>query len=144
MVTPLWFTREIFLGDSGPDVRVVRRKLGFLEDGPYDLAVQQKVMGMARKTGTATSGEVNAGVATALGETEAAKAGNLPQWYTREIALWEEGEDVRSVRRILGLGDSDNRYDPDAEAATRRFQSSLGLPLTGKVDQATARHLGEV
>lgn len=144
MITPLWFTREIFLGDSGPDVKVVRRKLGFLEDGPYDLAVQQKVMGMARKTGTQTSGEVNSAVADKLGETEANKAGTLPGWYTREVGLWEEGEDVRSVRRILGLGDSDNRFDPDAESAVRRLQSSLGLPLTGKVDEPLARHLGEV
>jgi peptidoglycan hydrolase-like protein with peptidoglycan-binding domain len=143
-VTPKWFYRIIELDMTGADVKVVRRKLGFLEDGPYDRAVQQKVMGMARKTNIKTEGEVNEDVAEALGESAANRSELTPEWFTREIGLWEEGEDVRSVRYLLGLGDNDNRLDPDAESAVKRFQSSRGLPTTGRVDLDTAREIGDM
>jgi peptidoglycan hydrolase-like protein with peptidoglycan-binding domain len=142
-VTPLWYKREITLGMEGPDVRVVRRKLGFIEDGPYDRSVQQKVVGMARKRNVETDGEVNPEVAEMIGETEANQEEVAPVWWTREIDLWEEGEDVRELRVILGLGDRDNRYDPDAEALVRQFQSAHHLPISGKVDIDTARAIGE-
>jgi peptidoglycan hydrolase-like protein with peptidoglycan-binding domain len=142
-MTPLWYTRVIELGMTGPDVKVVRRKLGFLADGPYDQAVQQRVMGMSRRTNTNTDGEVNEDVAAVLGESAVNDSGLAPEWFTREIGLWEEGEDVRAVREILGLGSNDNRFDPDAEAALKRFQSSARLATTGRVDETTAIRMGD-
>lgn len=141
--TPLWFKRTIALGMTGADVKVVRRKLGFPADGPYDRAVQQKVIGLSRKARTKTDGEVNEDVAKDLGESAVNRSEVTPNWWVREIGLWEEGDDVRSLRKILGLGDNDNRFDPDAEAAVKRYQSDNGFEPTGKVDVDLARHIGE-
>ncbi len=142
-MTPLWFKRTIVLGMTGSDVRVVRRKMGFPEDGPYDRAVQQKVIGLARKRKVDTDGEVNEEVADTLGESEANRSVTTPSWWTRPLGLWDEGDDVRSLRRILGLGDADNRYDPDLESAVKRYQSDKDLPVTGEVDVDLARVIGE-
>lgn len=143
-MTPLWFKRRIVLGMYGPDVDVVRRKLG-LEPGPYDRTTMEKVKGMARRDKIETNGEVDELVAERLGESEANQRVVTPSWWYRELEMRrDEGEDVRSLRKILGLGDADNRFDADLEAAVRRFQSGLGLEPTGKVDVDLARQIGEV
>jgi peptidoglycan hydrolase-like protein with peptidoglycan-binding domain len=142
-MTPLWFRRELHIGDEGPDVRIVRRKLGLPPDGPYDSIVAERIRGMGRHAKVNTDGEVNADVAEALGEAEATKAGLAPEWFTRELELWNEGEDVRALRNILGLGTADDRYDPDAEAAVRRFQSANKLRSTGRVTEKLAQLLGD-
>lgn len=145
MAIPLWYKREITLGAMGPDVRVVRRKLGFEENGPYDRAVQAKVMGVARKAKIGTLGEVNEDVAEELGE--AADSNQAPSWWSRaddyEYQLWDEGEDVRALNKALGFTDGDNRFHPEHEAAVRRLQSAKGLVLTGRVNQDLAKVLGE-
>lgn len=125
------------LGDTGPDVRIVRRKLGFDPDGSYD----QQVMEIIRVMNG--NGEVDSTVAKRLGEAASVAAGLMPEWYRRKLELWHEGEDVRTVRGLLGLGTRDNRFDPDAESAVRRLQSAAGAPVTGQVDEETARLLGE-
>ena len=140
---PLWFKRDILLGMSGPDVDVIRRKLG-LAPGHYDRAAMEKVLGVARRAKVQTNGEVNEAVADLIGESEANKAETTPEWFTRPLdGLWLEGEDVRSLRRILGFTNNDNRYDPDTEAAVKRLQSGLGLEPTGFVDVDLARKIGE-
>jgi hypothetical protein len=145
MAIPLWYKREISLGAMGPDVRVVRRKLGFSEDGPYDRAVQAKVMGVARKRKIDTDGEVNEDVAEELGP--AADESQPPTWWARpadyEYQLWDEGEDVRALNKALGFTDNDNRFHPEQEAAVRQLQSAKGFTLTGRVNQDLARHIGE-
>lgn len=143
---PLWFRRDIHLGDTGADVRVVRRKVGLTDDGPYDRATQMRVIGLSRARKIKTAGEVNEAVAEELGASESEKAGLLPEWFTREkpIELWDSGDDVLAVRSLLGLPTHDNRYEPDTEAAVLRFQSERGLPLTGQVGEPEARLLGEV
>lgn len=127
---------------TGPDVDVVRRKLG-LGPGPYDITTQRMVLAVARKSKIASDGEVNREVAEKLGPSAAEAAGLGPGWYTRPIImLFEEGEDVRALRGRLGLGTNDNRFDPDAEAAVRRIQSANDLPVTGLVDERTAKVIG--
>jgi murein L,D-transpeptidase YcbB/YkuD len=141
--TPLWFRRTLRYGDAGPDVEIVRRKLGLDPRGRYDDICMELVRGLARKRQVNSDGEVNESVAGELGETSV--SGLTPEWYTRELQLWFEGDDVRTARALLGVPGmrGENRYDPDAEAAVRRFQSKHGLRLTGLLDETTARYLGE-
>lgn len=144
MTTPLWFKRELNIGDEGPDVRVVRRKLGLPDDGPYDRIVAERIRGMAKQKNVKSKGEVNADVATALGESAANEAGLTPEWYTRDLQLWFQGEDVRALRRILNVpAAEDDRYDPDIEAAVRRFQSAHDLPVDGLVTADLAILIGD-
>jgi len=89
--------------------------------------------------GKKVTGNVDKETANVIGET----ADVNPDWFTSPIdSMFREGEDVRMARGLLGLGLRDNRWDPDAEAACRRYQSAEGLPVTGFVDEATARSLG--
>lgn len=144
MTVPRWFKRELYIGDEGPDVRVVRRKLGLPDEGPYDRIVAERIRGMAKHKNIETDGEVNADVAEALGESAVNLAGLTPEWYVRDLQLWFEGEDVRALRGILGVPNvEDDRYDPDLEAAVRRFQSANGLPVDGLVTADLAVLLGE-
>jgi peptidoglycan hydrolase-like protein with peptidoglycan-binding domain len=144
---PLWFWRSIFSGDFGPDVQVVQRKLGLEPTGWYDRSTMERVIGMARKQNIRTNGEVNEDVAVALGESEANKSGLTPQWYVESFGpadlFSKSGPDVRAVRVILGLGGNDDRYDPDLEAAVRRFQSQHDRHPDGIVDEDLAKILGE-
>ena len=142
MTVPLWFKRTIVPGDTGPDVDAVRRKLG-LGPGPYDQITISRVRGLMSKFGYASDGEIDRVAAIHIGETAVNDAGLAPDWYRRPVGLWDEGEDVRAVRGILGLGGEDNRYDPDCEAAVKRFQSSKRIEPTGEIDEETARLLGE-
>lgn len=133
------------MGDDGPDVRVVRRKIGLPDDGPYDRIAVERIKGMARHKNVATDGTVTEGVAQMLGESAANAAGLTPQWYERDLQLWFQGEDVLAVRQILQVDNlADDRYDPDLEAAVRRFQSSQGLDVDGLVTADLAMLLGEV
>lgn len=137
---PLWFRRVIKIGDEGADVRVVRRKLGLFPDGPFDRACIERIKFMAKDSKVEV---VDEAVATMLGESEANKAGLTPEWFTRPLELHSIGEDVRALRRVLGVWD-DNRFEVDCEAAVRRFQSANGLDPDGKVDEALARKLGDL
>jgi peptidoglycan hydrolase-like protein with peptidoglycan-binding domain len=142
-VIPHWYRRDIEIGDTGPDVDIVLRKLGE-PPGSYTPAAAEKVRGLARKRKITTDGEVNAPVAKALGPS--ASADLTPVWYVdhgRPYDLWDEGEDVRTLRGLLGLSTLDDRYDPDVEAAVRRFQTQHQLLPTGRVDQELAKLIGE-
>lgn len=144
MTTPLWFKRELHIGDEGPDVRIVRRKVGLPDDGPYDIITAERIRGVGKQKKIQTDGEVNADVATALGESAANKAGLAPEWYTRDLQLWFEGDDVLALRKILDVPNTtDNRFDPDLEAAVRRFQSGAGIPVDGLVDADLAKLIGD-
>jgi murein L,D-transpeptidase YcbB/YkuD len=141
-MVPSWYKRIVDVGMTGPDVDIVRRKLG-LGPGPYDSTTERMVASLARSKKIASNGEVNKEVAEHLGPSAAEAAGLGPGWYTRPIEqMFQEGEDVRALRERLGLGDYDNRFDADAEAAVRRIQSANDLPVTGLVDEATARIIG--
>lgn len=139
-MTPSWWHREIGVGDRGHDVQIVRRLIAAPPSDTYDEEDAVAVRGTQNKNGLPVTGTVDEKTAEALGEP--ADAGLLPTWFTRTLALWEMGPDVRRVRELLDLPD-DDRYDPDAEAAVRRLQSANGLPLTGELGEAEALLLGE-
>lgn len=140
---PLWFKRELDLGDEGPDVRVVRRKVGLPDEGPYDRIVSERVRGLAKHLKLDSHGEVNADLAIALGESAANRAALTPEWYVRDLAPGFEGEDVAALRQILGLLPADSRYGPDLDAAVRRFQSARGLQVDGLVNADLAILIGD-
>lgn len=142
MTVPLWFRRDITLGMTGYDVDVVRAKLGFIRGLPYDRSTMQMVIGLARKRNIDTDGEVNQDVAEELGD--AADAAQTPEWFPadgRPIQLWDEGEHVRTLNKLLGFTDNDNRFHPEHEAAVRRLQSALDLPVTGQVNADLSRRI---
>ena len=137
---PLWFRRVIREGDVGADVNVVRRKLGMYPEGPFDRAVIERIRYMAKDSTVTVVDEV---VAEKLGESAANAAGLLPAWFERPLELHDVGEDVRALRKVLGVWD-DNRYEVDCESAVRRYQSQQGKIPDGKVDEDLARALGDV
>lgn len=139
---------------SGPDVDVVRRKLGFPEAGKYDRSVQAKVMGVAKKRGIETRGEVNQDVAEELGP--AADEDQAPEWWPedrRDLKQFDMGPEVKELNKLLNaragmrqgepqaLDEGDDRFREDTEAAVKRFQSSKGLDPTGIVDLNLAKSL---
>jgi peptidoglycan hydrolase-like protein with peptidoglycan-binding domain len=138
----MWFQRTIFSGDFGEDVRVVQRKLGMEPTGWYDNSTRERVIGMARKNGIETNGEVNADVAGALGESEANASGLAPQWFERELSKGDEGKDVAWLRGRLGLDRESGVFDEETADGVRRFQSYHRLTPTGRVDEFLARLLG--
>ncbi len=135
-----WFKRDLEPGMNGVDVAIVQRRIGVLATGTYDEETTARIRGVQLVNGLEVTGMVNKKTAEKLGEDA---PDENPGWYTSPIdSMFREGEDVRAARQGLGLGDRDNRWDADAEAACRRFQGTHGLPVTGFVDEATARALG--
>jgi peptidoglycan hydrolase-like protein with peptidoglycan-binding domain len=140
VVTPSWWHREIFVGDQGRDVEIVRRLIAAPPNDTFEEADAVDIRGIQKTNDLPTTGTVDAATAEVLGEP--ADADQLPTWFTRPITLWETGPDVRRARELLYLP-SDDRFDPDAEAAVRRLQSANGLPLTGEIGETEALLLGE-
>lgn len=142
---PLWYRRVIREGMTGDDVNVVRRKLG-LDEGSYDRAAIERVIGLASKHSQKSDGNVSPAVADMLGESAANEADMLPAWYERELGPKDmfsaSGEDVRQLRGRLALDVGDDRFTPEVEGAIKRFQSHYGLEPTGVVDERTAKLLG--
>lgn len=141
MSVPLWYKHPLHLGDSGPDVRVLRRKLGLDPAGPYDRTAMAIVKGKAKIMGIETDGVVDADMASAIGP--AADEEIKPDWFHREIRHFDMGPDVQVLNRLLGLDPGDDRYREETEKAVLRMQSALGAPLTGVVDDFLAKHLGQ-
>ena len=135
-MSPVWFKREIHPGDSGPDVKVIQRKLGVEETGIYDAACEQRIRGLFSQP------FVDQWVADQLGETAAHQAGLAPDWFLRPLTLGCEGEDVHSLARLMGT-DPSSLFTADLDAAVRRFQSEADIVPTGVVDQHLAMLIGE-
>lgn len=131
---PVWYVRPLVVGDRGADVVVVQRKLCIRPDGEYSLGTAEVVRGYQRAMGLDPTGVVDAETADVLGEE--AGAGLLPDWYKgADLSEGEPGWDV--VVRLLEV-------EPQrATDALKRFQGNNGLPVTGIVDEWTARRLGQ-
>ena len=127
---PKWFTRSLVDGERGRDVDVVQRKLAVFT-GTYDDATRAHVRGFQRQTGLEVDGVVGPLTANALGE--AADHALPPEWFTRDLCLGMQGEDVAGLRASLGLAES-TLYDDETRRAVLRFQSANGLKLTGNVN----------
>lgn len=102
-----------------------QRRLGLRATGIADADMESAIRGFQRARGLVITGELDQRTVAALGSVPT--AGLLPEWYGTEI------QDTVVAARI---GGSD-------EASIRRFQSAAGLPLTGLVDEATARRIGD-
>lgn len=132
MNTPTWYTRYLYPGTAGPDVQVVRKKLG-LVPGTYDYDLSRALNTFQAKHGLPRRGAgVDALTAVALGEREGHR--DLPSWWVgTPVAstdpLWDRVEDA--------LG-----YDLSPDDL-RRFQGNFRLPQTGVVDESTARVIHE-
>lgn len=135
-MTPKWYHRLLIGGESGPDVDVLHRKLGIV-DTHYGEASRQMVRGIQQMLGVDVTGVLDPVTATALGE--AADADLVPEWFTRQLHVGCEGEDVLSLReRLLPESGGSTQFDTELHNAVLRFQSSRGLPLTGKVTEEIA------
>lgn len=139
-MTPTWWRREIDVGDRGRDVEIVRRLISAPPSDTYEEDDAVAIRGIQKTNDLPVTGTVDEQTAEVLGEP--ADADLMPTWFTRTLALWDEGPDVRRARQLLELPD-DDRYDPDAEAAVRRLQSAHGLDLTGELGEPEAFILGE-
>jgi len=65
----------------------------------------------------------------------------IPRWYYRELGPGDNGRDVAVVaRKLATLGST---YTEELCARVRGVQARSGLPVTGLVDAATAKVLGE-
>jgi peptidoglycan hydrolase-like protein with peptidoglycan-binding domain len=140
-VTPVWWTRDLTLGDEGDDVRIVQRKLDAAVTGTYDDDTAARVRGLEKKMGKKQTGVVDAGVAETLGEK--ATAGQVPEWFTEDCGPGCSGPCVARLRVLLKQPNLPVYYDNSLENAVRRFQSANGLDVTGVVDEATAVSLAD-
>lgn len=125
---PVWFRRALASGDSGDDVRTVQHLLGLSLTGVMDEATVMTVRGFQRNVGIAATGEVDAETADALGEQEG--FGLLPEWWIPPAVF--DGDGWQRALSLIGATDSDG---------VRRFQGNHHLPVTGVVDETTARLL---
>lgn len=127
MSLPLWWSRPLKAGDSGPDVEVVQRKLGMVVTGVYDDTTASAVRGAQRQVGLEPTGVVYPSTAEALGPQ--AGDGLVPDWYKGEPLL------PGTQHWRLVMGDRD-------EAWLRRFQGNHGLPPDGVITERVAVLLG--
>lgn len=64
-----------------------------------------------------------------------------PGWWTRPLAVGMQGEDVRFVRRRLGVSDSPH-YTPGVGEAVKRLRARLHLPAGTTVSKGMAYYVG--
>lgn len=127
---PVWFGRDLSLGDSGDDVLIVQKKTGAALTGVFDDATAARIRGVEKHMGRKKqTGVVDAEVAAELGEK--ANAGQVPAWFGTDA----QEQRLRDILRLSML-------EPVGEGV-RRFQSANGLPLTGEVDEALAVMLAD-
>ena len=65
-----------------------------------------------------------------------------PAWFTRDIQLGDEGQDVLIVQRKVDAPMT-GTYDQDTAARVRGVQKTMGHIQDGVVDAETAAELGE-
>lgn len=129
-MTPMWWTRDLWLGDRGEDVRAVQQLVGLPISGVYDLDTASTVRGLqlALALVVPMPGAVCAVTATAMGPR--GQDGQAPDWY-KDKPL-SPGEQVYEVV-AHGFG---------GEAGIRRLQGNYGLHPTGIIDGQTALIMG--
>lgn len=132
MTTPVWYVRYLVPGYHGPDVMVLRKKMGLPPIGGYDDKVVRAVNEFQRKQGIRVTGVVDSQTALALGEREG--HGLVPDWYPGHV-FGEGDAEWASVEEALGYDLSTNDL--------KRFQGNFRLPATGVVDEETAKVIHE-
>jgi peptidoglycan hydrolase-like protein with peptidoglycan-binding domain len=66
-----------------------------------------------------------------------------PSWYARDLVLGDQGEDVRTVQLLLRC-EPTGVFDDATRAKVRGYQTLRQIKRTGRVDEITAIHLGEL
>jgi peptidoglycan hydrolase-like protein with peptidoglycan-binding domain len=66
-----------------------------------------------------------------------------PSWYARDLTLGDQGEDVRTVQLLLRC-EPTGVFDDATRAKVRGYQTLRQIKRTGRVDEITAIHLGEL
>ena len=138
---PVWWTRDLTIGDEGDDVRIVQRKVDAPVTGTYDDDTAARVRGVQRRMGKKQNGVVDAEVAEKLGDK--ATKGQVPNWFSETCEHGCACPAVAQVRILLGQPNLPVYLDHDLSAAVRRFQSANGLEVNGTVDEATAVALAD-
>lgn len=127
-MTPLWWSVDLSVGDVGPGVGVVQRKLLLPATGVFDESTAVGVRGFQAAHGVPVTGVVDEVTAGLLGPQAADVL--LPDWWPGVPLLPGEQGWVA----VLGAGRD--------EAWLRRFQGQHGLSPDGVIDESTARLLG--
>ena len=140
---PAWFWRILLPGDSGPDVKIVQRKLGAPITGFMDNQTAAFVRGFQKKHNLEENGFVTKKTAAKLGEK--ASKGQAPEWFHHPLEAGDSCEHVELAREAFGLPLLPAFVDDTLTDAVRRFQASRkGLKTTGKIDKATAVAMADV
>ena len=139
-MTVSWWRQPLSLGATGPDVEVVQRKLKCWQNGVYDFETTARVRALQNARGLPVTGVVDEDTAEALGELPTAS--QMPSWYQGERKLGDEGDDIRELRRMLGLS-AIPYFDRVCEDAVRRLQSEHGVKPDGHANIDVACWLGE-
>jgi peptidoglycan hydrolase-like protein with peptidoglycan-binding domain len=136
-----WYSRILTIGCVGADVELVQRKLRATTlSGVFDAETASRVRGIQWADKLPVTGIVDSTTANAIGES--VRLGFTPDWFSRDMAVGDTGDDVAHLRVLLGyVGGA--TFDTSLEAAVRRFQSAHHLPLTGVMGEADATVLGD-
>jgi peptidoglycan hydrolase-like protein with peptidoglycan-binding domain len=132
-------------GDRGPTVTELQRRLnqfGFDAgpvDGIFGGLTEAAVRAFQAAVGLPVSGVYDRATATALGEYEPSDPGGSP--------VPAPTMTIRDAQRLLNgfgfdAGPVDGLYGPNTRAGLTAFQRAVGLPVTGRLDQATITALG--
>jgi peptidoglycan hydrolase-like protein with peptidoglycan-binding domain len=127
-VTPLWWTRVIWLGDRGSDVRAVQQLVGLPQSGVYDYDTASVVRGFQIMMGLEGHGHVDE--PTALNMGPRSQDDLPPEWYD-DKPLYPETPAYGLVSTRFG-----------GESGIRRLQGQHGMTPTGVIDLQTALILG--
>lgn len=141
MRPPSWWYREVLPGDEGDDVLIAQRKLRIPMTGVMDALTVSRVRGYQKEHGLEVTGTMDDKTAAELGEKEA--AGQVPEWYSRELAEPDSGKDVEALRVALKQPNLPAYFDRALADAVRRFQAAAGLETSGVVDRDTAVALAD-
>ncbi len=127
-------------GDRGPTVAELQRRLnqfGFDAgpvDGIYGRLTEAAVRSFQAAAGLSVSGVYDQATATALAAYEPSDSGGSP--------VPAPTMTIRDAQRLLNgfgfdAGPVDGLYGPKTRAGLTAFQRAVGLPTTGRLDQAT-------
>jgi peptidoglycan hydrolase-like protein with peptidoglycan-binding domain len=138
-MTPQWFWRELYGGETGRDVRIIQRLLLVpAASGMYDEDTKAYVRGVQAYGQLPLSGIVDSATAVLIGES--VESDLPPEWYHRPLQVGYRGDDVKTLHELMHLPFGDT-FTEETRKAVLRFQSANHLPLTGKVKRTMANML---
>lgn len=122
-MSPLWWSRDLQIGDHGRDVEAVQQLLGLPITGHFDYDTAAAVRGLQMVQRLDRSGVVDEETASVLGPR--AQDHLPPSWWSSPLKPGDE--DYEEVALPFG-----------GEDGVRRTQGQYGIYPTGVIDQQTA------